>query len=303
MLPLKGAKTAKACRSKRPQNDAGKRVGKSGSSRYFYGHMRHLPNLLTLANLFCGCLAVICVLNAQPFLTYNASTGNPSTEWTWVYGVQEMAWGAALIFLAGLFDLLDGFAARALNIHSPIGKDLDSLADVVSFGVAPAMILYKMLWDVTLSVPGNPDADKLAMAPALLIACFAALRLARFNVTPAAKGEFTGMPTPATGIFVASLALVYWFQPSGWIQYLQSRWALYGLIALLCYLMVSNIRFLKLMPARWSLKYSWPQALIVVATLVALPLLTYSAIPAAFAVYIIVSLIAPKNGGPQTTLS
>ena len=254
--------------------------------------MRHLPNLLTLANLFCGCLAIVCVLNAQPLLMSNPETGAPSIEWSWIHGVEEMALGSLLIFMAGLFDLLDGFVARALKVFSPIGADLDSLADVVSFGVAPAMILYKMLWDVMAS---NSDLNILYLSPAILVACFAALRLARFNVTPAKKGEFTGMPTPATGILVASLALVNWFQPAGWIKYLQSQWALYALIAVLCFLMVSKIRFLKLMPAKWNLKYSWPQAIIVLATVVAIPLISFSAIPFAFAVYIIVSLIAPKN--------
>ncbi len=271
------------------------KVGIFAHPLYFYAPMRHLPNLLTLANLFCGCLAIICVLNAQPFLIYNNTTGYPSTEWNWVYGIQEMAAGGLFIFLAGLFDLLDGWVARALKVFSPIGKDLDSLADVVSFGVAPSMILYKMLWDVVLSEPLTSDISKLSLAPALLIACFAALRLARFNVTPAKKGEFTGMPTPAVGIFIASLALVYWFQPAGWISYISSRWALYGLIAVLCYLMVSNIRFLKLMPAKWSISYSWPQLILVLATLAAIPFLKFSAIPFAFVLYILISLIAPKQ--------
>ena len=257
--------------------------------------MRHLPNLLTLANLFCGCLAIICVLNAQPFLTSQNMTGDPDLQWNWVYGVQQMQWGGLLIFMAAFFDLLDGSVARALKIFSPIGKDLDSLADVVSFGVAPSMILYKLLWNAVTREPHVSDVDILSMAPALLVACFAALRLARFNVTPAKKGEFTGMPTPAVGVFVASLALVDWDNPSSWSQYLQYRWAVYALIAVLCFLMVSNIRFLKLMPAKWNLKYSWPQAIIVIAALAAIPLLKFSAIPFAFAVYVIVSLIAPKN--------
>src|SRR5947209_7136785 len=104
--------------------------------------MRHLPNILTLANLFCGCLAIVCILTAQPFLTYQTDTALPVVKWDWVYGVQQMQWGGILIFAAAIFDLLDGFAARALRVISPIGKDLDSLADVVSFGVAPAIIMY-----------------------------------------------------------------------------------------------------------------------------------------------------------------
>ena len=256
--------------------------------------MRHLPNLLTLANLFCGCLAIVCVLNAQPFL-YSNDTGNPDIKWNWVYGVQQMQWGAVLIFLAAFFDLLDGWVARTLKIFSPIGKDLDSLADVVSFGVAPSMIMYKLLWNAVTREPHVTDAAILSMAPALLIACFAALRLARFNVTPGKKGEFTGMPTPAVGILIASFALVDWDNPNSWSQYLQYKWVAYGVIALLCFLMVSNIRFLKLMPAKWAIKYSWPQAVIVVSALAAIPFLYFSAIPFAFAIYIIVSLVAPKN--------
>src|ERR1043165_4654820 len=199
--------------------------------------MRHLPNILTLANLFCGCLAVVCVLNAQPFL-YQTPTGDPDLHWSWSYGVQQIQWGGILIFLAGLFDLLDGFVARALKVFSPIGADLDSLADVVSFGVAPSVILYKLLWDCVSREPMMTDVSMMATWPAFLIACFAALRLARFNVTPAKGTGFTGMPTPAVGLFVASFALVDWDAPAGWSAYLFShRWALYGLIALLCYLM------------------------------------------------------------------
>ncbi len=258
--------------------------------------MRHLPNILTLANLFCGCLAIVCVLNAQPFL-YQTPTGDPDLHWSWSYGVQQLQWGGVLIFAAGLFDLLDGFAARALNVFSPIGADLDSLADVVSFGVAPSVILYKLLWDCVSREPNVSDVDLLSIAPAFLVACFAALRLARFNVVPATSPGFNGMPTPAVGLFVASLALVEWDNPAGWISYLfNSRWALYALIALLCYLMVSNIRFLKLMPSQWKLAQAWPQALIVIAGLAALaiPQTRANAIPLAFLLYIILSFIAPK---------
>lgn len=257
--------------------------------------MRHLPNILTLANLFCGCLALVCILSAQPFLYQAPDTGAPEAQWAWAYGVTQLQWGAGLIFLAAVFDLLDGFAARALKIFSPIGADLDSLADVISFGVAPSAIFYKLLWDCVSREPHVTDVDMLAVAPAFLVACFAALRLARFNVTPAKGTGFTGMPVPAVGILVASLALLNWDAPAGWSGWLfGSRWALYALIALLCYLMVSNIRFLKLMPYRWKLSEAWPQALLVIVTLVAIPLLRYNAIPLAFALYIILSFVAPK---------
>lgn len=263
--------------------------------------MRHLPNILTLGNLFCGCLAIACILNAQPFL-FQTPSGDPDLHWSWAYGVQQLQWGGILIFIAGLFDLLDGFVARALKVFSPIGADLDSLADVVSFGVAPSMIFYKLLWDCVAREPMMTDVSVIATAPAFLIACFAALRLARFNVTPSTGTGFTGMPTPAVGMFVASLALVEWDAPGSLFAYLfNSRWALYGLIALLCYLMVSNIRFLKLMPSRWKLAEAWPQAVIVVATLAAIPLLRFNAIPVAFGLYILLSFIAPKAPAPVAT--
>lgn len=256
--------------------------------------MRHLPNLLTLANLFCGCLAVVCILNAQPFL-FQTPTGDPDLHWSWSYGVTQMQWGGILIFLAALFDLLDGFAARSLKVFSPIGADLDSLADVVSFGVAPSAILYKLLWDCVSREPMVTDVSMWATAPAFLIACFAALRLARFNVTPATGEGFQGMPVPAVGILVASLALVSWDNPGGWTAWLfGSRWAMYGFIAVLCYLMVSQIRFMKLMPSRWSLAAAWPQAVLVLVTLVAIPFLRYNAVPLAFVLYLGLSFASPK---------
>jgi len=256
--------------------------------------MRHLPNILTLANLLCGCLAVVCILTAQPFLYVRPDNGMPEVSYAWAYGVQQIQWGAVFIFAAALFDLLDGFAARALKVFSPIGADLDSLADVVSFGVAPSAIIYKLLWECVSREMHVTDVDMLSLAPAFLIACFAALRLARFNVSPAKGDSFTGMPVPATGIFVASLAWVNWDNPGGWTAYLfNSRWILYALIALLCYLMISKIRFMKLLPAQWKPAAMWPQLVLVIVTAIAIPLLRYNAIPLAFGLYIALSFVKP----------
>ncbi len=252
--------------------------------------MRHLPNLLTLANLFCGCIAIAFILNSQPFLAgYNG-------EEYWVIGTEQAYWGSIFIGIAAICDLLDGAVARTLNVFSPIGKDLDSLADIVSFGVAPSMILFKMLWAANISQPHAMDVSMAATAPAFLLACFAALRLARFNITNTEqKSSFIGMPVPAVGIFVASFPLINFYNPALGLQ-LQNKWIIYLVIAFLSWLMVSRIRFIKFMPAQWKPAYFWPQAVIIIITLVSIPYLKIAAILPAFAAYIILSLIyKPKQ--------
>ena len=255
--------------------------------------MKHLPNLLTLANLFCGCVAIAYILTAQPYTSMSLENNMPT--WNWVYGAEQIYYGSLFIGLAAIFDLLDGFAARALGVFSPIGKDLDSLADVVSFGVAPSMIIYKFLWDALMSEKNAMDVSMLGMAPAFLIACFAALRLARFNVeTGGHKGYFSGMPTPAVGIFVASLPLLAWFNPWGIGSLLHSKWVLYAIVAVLSWLMVSRVTFFKLMPAKRSLSAAWPQLVLVVLSIASFFFLSVAAIPFAFVLYILLSLVGPK---------
>ena len=249
--------------------------------------MKHLPNLLTLANLFCGCIAIAFILNAQPFL---ASFNN--SEQYWVYGTTQAYLGSIFIFAAAICDMLDGAAARALKVFSPIGKDLDSLADIVSFGVAPSMILFKMLWGAYMMEPNAMDVPMLAMTPAFLIACFAALRLAKFNVTSSTqKWSFIGMPTPAVGLFIASLPLINLYNPYGLGSYMQGKWILFIIIAVLCWLMVSNIRFFKLIPAKMSMAYMWPQLLLVIAAAVSIPTLKVATIQVLFILYILLSFV------------
>ena len=144
--------------------------------------MKHLPNLLTLCNLFCGCIAIAYSMSALPYYIFKTNEfASPTYEW--VYGVQQLYLSSLFIGIAALCDVLDGFAARLLKVNSPIGKDLDSLADVVSFGVAPAAILFQLLWDAQMGEKNVFDVSMMGMAPAFLVACFAALRLAKFNVT------------------------------------------------------------------------------------------------------------------------
>ena len=254
--------------------------------------MKHLPNLLTLCNLFCGCIAITFILGAQNFTTsFNVN------EYIEVPAIEQPYWASVFIFLAAFFDMLDGFAARALKEFSPIGKDLDSLADVVSFGVAPSMILFKMLWAAYIMKPEAMDVSMLAMSPAFLIACFGALRLARFNISASEQTQFfKGMPIPAVGLFVACFPLIMWQNPMGIASYFYNPWILYAIIAILSWLMISKIRFFKFLPSSFKLANLWPSLLIVIIAVASFPMLKSAAIALAFLLYIVISFIyKPKE--------
>ena len=138
--------------------------------------MKHIPNLFTLLNLFFGCIAIIYVLQNGIIIVSDE-------EGTQLLEIPEKIWLASLfIGLAAVVDFLDGFVARLFNATSPLGKQLDSLADVVSFGVAPGMIVYQFL---RLSYAAQPDGIEVPiiyLMPALLIPCAAAYRLGKFNL-------------------------------------------------------------------------------------------------------------------------
>ncbi len=254
--------------------------------------MKHLPNLLTLANLFCGCIAISFILGAQNFTTsYNI------TDYIEVPGIEQPYWGSLFIFLAAIFDMLDGFAARALRVFSPIGKDLDSLADVVSFGVAPSMIMMKILWSTYMLRPEAMDVSVWALSPAFLIACFAALRLARFNVhTTQSSSGFSGLPVPAVGILIATFPLILWQNPGGIASYFYNLWTLYLVIAVLCWLMVSKFQFFKFLPSSFSIANLWPQLLILLTGAALFPFLKSASIALALVLYIVLSFFyKPKQ--------
>lgn len=251
--------------------------------------MKHLPNICTLANLFFGCIAIAFILNAPAFLT----TVNEE-EFRPVLGLEQMYWGSFFIALAALMDVFDGLAARSLGADSLIGRDLDSLADVVSFGVAPSMILFKLLWLAYMEAPGALDAPLLATTPAFLLACFGALRLARFNQTSTQQRDhFSGMPIPAAGLIVATLPLLSWYRNPlfNFDELIRNKWFLYLLIALLCFFMVSKIKFLKWKAAGKGAAAWWPQIIMVIVLLAGLPFLKFAIIPFVFILYILFSIL------------
>lgn len=146
--------------------------------------VKHIPNTLTCMNLLSGSVAVICIFSG-------------------LYAAAGIC-----ILVAAVFDFFDGFAARLLNAYSPIGKELDSLADMVSFGLAPSLMMFRLLLQAWPSSGGTPQPGDCAWwlsLPALLIAVCSALRLAKFNIDTRQTTSFIGLPTPACALFVIAL--------------------------------------------------------------------------------------------------
>ncbi|MBN9385160.1 MAG: CDP-alcohol phosphatidyltransferase family protein [Chitinophagaceae bacterium] len=252
--------------------------------------MKNIPNLFTLLNLFFGCIAVIFTLQNGIAIMYNA-------DGTQYIGIPERVGIASLfIGLAGLIDFLDGLVARIFKATSPLGKQLDSLADVVSFGVAPGMILYQFLRMSFARQLNGLDVSPLLFFPALLFPCAAAFRLAKFNVDETQRYGFKGVPTPAAGILVASMPLIYWYSGNDTvISLLLNKWLLYGVILLLSWLMTSNLPIMALKFSDYTLKSNLPKLILVVLAIIAAIFLRWLAVPVVFIFYIIVSLLAEKK--------
>lgn len=179
---------------------------------------KEIPNILTLCNLLCGCASVVCTFSSNLY------------------------WASWFIGIAAVFDLFDGMVARILGVSGTMGSQLDSLADVVSFGVAPAVIAYNMLRSQLL-MPNEVCFIVFIMAAA------SAYRLARFNTEPSQKGIFFGMPTPANALFWAALNL-YWFKEG----VVLNAWYLLALAVLMSFLLVCRVRMFSFKGRDWSWK-------------------------------------------------
>lgn len=216
---------------------------------------RHLPNFLTCCNLLSGCLGIVFVLEGRDI---------PA---------------AYLVWLAGLFDFFDGFAARMLKVASPIGKELDSLADVVSFGVLPALVMYKM-------ISASTDSSILPFI-GFLIAVFSALRLAIFNVDETQTDSFRGLNTPANTLFITSLPLLH--DDVG--RWLYEPWVLITITVVFSFLLVSRIEFFafKFKNFRWQDNQIRFTFLLLAVLLLAV--LQVPAIPIIILLYIVLSLL------------
>jgi len=250
--------------------------------------MKQIPNLFTLLNLFLGSLAIIFILQTGQTIAFINNEG-----YTMVDLPEKITWGAILIFCAAIVDFLDGFLARLFKATSPMGKQLDSLSDAVSFGVAPALIVYQLLRISYAQEENGLDISIGFLLPALIIACAAAWRLAKFNLDESQQYSFKGLPTPAAGLFVASLPLILKFPPDliNITDFIINKWILYFIIALLSFLMVSNLRLMSFKFKDFGLKNNLPKYLLVIIGILAAVFLQWIAVPILLVAYVIVSLI------------
>jgi len=257
--------------------------------------MKNIPNLFTLLNLFFGCIAVIFTLQTGLALV-STPEGAQFVDMPEKMGIASLFIGAA-----ALVDFLDGLVARMFKATSPMGKQLDSLADVVSFGVAPGMILYQFLRISFARQADGFDISPVWFLPALLIPCAAAFRLAKFNVDESQTYGFKGVPTPAAGLVVASIPLIYWYTGSETVTaLLLNKWVLYGIIIVLAWLMVSNLPLMALKFTDYTIKTNLPKLILLALAIVSAVFLKWLAVPVVFIFYIIVSLLSEKRSFNRT---
>ena len=228
----------------------------------------NIPNAITCCNLLSGALACIAAFHAfEP--------------WWWGWQGYEVAF--VLIAAAAVFDFFDGFAARLLHAVSPLGKELDSLSDAVSFGLAPAMVLYNML------VAKAPHAEWLAYM-AMLIPAFGALRLAKFNVSTNQTTTFTGLPIPANAIFWIGFTNFY-AEHHADVPVL----VVAVLVVALSLLMVCNLRMFSLKLHSLSVKENYKQYLLVLAFVICVGFCGVTGLAWAMLFYIVLSAVTKQD--------
>jgi CDP-diacylglycerol---serine O-phosphatidyltransferase len=243
--------------------------------------MKQIPNLFTLLNLVCGCISIILTLTYAPVLSYEDEGS---------FLTQPVVLSVLLLFLAGIIDFFDGFVARLMKVSSEMGKQLDSLCDAVTFGVAPALMMYRL---IQMSLTENLDG--FAAYPALLIACCAVWRLAKFNIDARQSITFFGVPTPITAMVVASLVLVVYYNQWNLQSVLLNRWLLYAITVVLSVMMVADVPIMSLKFKDYTFQNNRPKLLLAALALVFVVFFQWAAVPLIYICYVLLSLLFRKK--------
>ncbi|MFB9845059.1 CDP-alcohol phosphatidyltransferase family protein [Mucilaginibacter ginsenosidivorans] len=226
---------------------------------------KHLPNTITCANLFSGCVGI-------------------------VFAFQEnLIFAAYALFLAAIFDFFDGFASRVLKSFSGIGKDLDSLADMVSFGFLPSAILYELF----LQSPQIQGIGPYLNFAAFLIAVFSALRLAKFNNDTRQADSFIGLPTPANAILIASIPLILDHHPE-FSRYILNQYILAVLVIVMCALLVAELPLMSLKFKNTDFNKNIYRYLLLLFSAILILFFKFAAVPVIILMYITLSVIQFK---------
>ena len=243
---------------------------------------KHIPNILTLLNLLSGTIAVFFAVKEQ------------------------MVIAALFVFVGILFDFADGFVARLLNVQGELGKQLDSLADVVTSGLVPGIVMFQLIlasvsnksWAVDgysmieLSLNDYFSVIYITSAIGLLFTLAAAYRLAKFNIDERQTSSFIGLPTPAASLVVLSLPLIMQYSNNDIVvNFIQNTWFLIGLTLLLCYLMNAEIPLFSLKFKDYTWKNNKIKFVFVLVTLILVVALQFIAIPLVIIWYVLLSML------------
>src|SRR5580692_10931128 len=227
---------------------------------------KHLPNAITCANLFSGCIGIVLAFKG------------------------ELIAAAYAIFLSAIFDFFDGLASRVLKSFSGIGKDLDSLADIVSFGVLPAVIMYQLF----LQAHQIDKVSSWLSFIAFLIPVFSALRLAKFNVDTRQAENFIGMPTPANAILIASFPIIIGHHNRYFTPYLLNPYVLSCFIIVMCSLLVIEMPMMSLKFKNRDFNENIYRYLLLLFSAILILFFKFAAVPVVIFIYIILSIIQFK---------
>ena len=254
--------------------------------------IKHIPNLFTLGNLLLGCLGIVFAFNDHIFPVELKELDPSGKNLGVIFGYNNRLYlSSFMIFIAAVLDFFDGFFARLLNAHSPIGGQLDSLADGVTFGVLPACIYYQLLGGAWHLEPGALYVPLFYLFPAFLIALCSVYRLAKFNVDERQHTGFIGLATPASAIFAAALPLIVFTNAYELAPIVLNKWLLYACIVIFSWLMVSEIPMFSLKTKSFTWKGNEVQIIFLSISILLIIILKYAGIAAVMLLYILICLI------------
>jgi CDP-diacylglycerol--serine O-phosphatidyltransferase len=240
---------------------------------------KYIPNIFTCMNLFCGCIAVIMIFRYHP-------NNDPDND------LHFLERAAYLVFLAAFFDFLDGLFARILKVHSDMGLQLDSLADMVTFGFVPGAIMYQLLKmsDPSL-IYANENFLRIFQFFPFIITIFSALRLAKFNIDERQTDSFIGLPTPANTLLIVALPLILQHDTFHLTGLIRNPYFIVILSVLMSYLLVAEIPLFSLKFKNFGWKQNRYQYVLLTSAIILLSVFFFVAIPLIIFFYVFLSIL------------